>query len=126
MLHLPQHFGGRVLWGMACHNPLIYWMGENCPNAFNDITYGSNQYPNQASLIGEALPCKYGFEAAPGWDVSELRLSCTLYHITIATDALEHELSFNISIYLYSACDRIRIDQIQQLRLLCHEVSRWC
>ena len=71
-------------------------------------------------------PCKYGFEAAPGWDVSELRLSCTLYHIAITTDALEHELSFNISIYLYSARDRIRIDQIQQLRLLCHEVSRCC
>ena len=43
-------------------NPMLYWMGENCPSAFNDITIGDNQ-------VGEnQVPCLNGFPAAPGWD----------------------------------------------------------
>ena len=45
-------------------NPMLYWMGTNCPEAFNDITFGNNQFDNQGNK------CQYGFPAAAGWDVS--------------------------------------------------------
>ena len=43
-------------------NPMLYWMGENCKEAFNDITDGNNQW------AGKNTKCLYGFPAAPGWD----------------------------------------------------------
>ena len=45
-------------------NPMIYWMGENCSEAFNDITVGDNQ----ANETPET--CLYGYPAAPGWDAA--------------------------------------------------------
>lgn len=43
-------------------NPMLYWMAEECPEAFNDITMGNNQ----DGIDGEL--CPYGYPAAPGWD----------------------------------------------------------
>lgn len=43
-------------------NPMLYWMADNCPSAFNDITIGDNQAGE------EKTPCLVGFPAAPGWD----------------------------------------------------------
>jgi tripeptidyl-peptidase-1 len=45
-------------------NPMLYWMGQNCTDAFNDITIGDNT----ANQSGE--PCIFGFPAAPGWDAA--------------------------------------------------------
>ena len=45
-------------------NPMLYWMGENCSDAFNDITIGNNA----ANQDGEL--CNFGFPAAPGWDAA--------------------------------------------------------
>ena len=45
-------------------NPMLYWMGENCTDAFNDITVGDNK----AGQDGEY--CSLGFPAAPGWDAA--------------------------------------------------------
>ena len=43
-------------------NPMLYWMADECQQAFNDITLGNNQ-------IGiDGLPCAFGYPAAPGWD----------------------------------------------------------
>lgn len=42
-------------------NPMLYWMGDNCKEAFNDITMGNNQWSTTQK-------CLYGFPAAPGWD----------------------------------------------------------
>ena len=44
-------------------NPMLYWMGENCTDAINDVTIGNNQ-PNK----GDGDNCLNGFPAAPGWD----------------------------------------------------------
>lgn len=44
-------------------NPMLYWMADNCPEAFTDITIGNNQPGAQVDT-----PCLYGFNAAPGWD----------------------------------------------------------
>lgn len=44
-------------------NPMIYWMGENCTEAFNDITIGNNQGGK-----GGNLTCLFGYPAASGWD----------------------------------------------------------
>ena len=46
-------------------NPMLYWMGENCTDAFNDITIGNNQ----ANEDGDKS-CLFGFPAAPGWDAA--------------------------------------------------------
>jgi hypothetical protein len=43
---------------------MIYWMGENCTEAFNDITVGDNQVDEASES------CLYGYPAAPGWDAS--------------------------------------------------------
>ncbi len=43
-------------------NPMLYWMAEECPDVFNDVTFGDNQ-PG----VGWDL-CPYGYPAAPGWD----------------------------------------------------------
>ena len=45
-------------------NPMIYWMGENCTEAFNDITVSDNQVDEASES------CLYGYPAAPGWDAS--------------------------------------------------------
>lgn len=43
-------------------NPMLYWMADDCPEAFTDITVGDN-------LANEdGYPCLNGFPAAPGWD----------------------------------------------------------
>ena len=43
-------------------NPMLYWMADNCPEAFTDITVGNN-------MVGEdGTACLFGFPAAPGWD----------------------------------------------------------
>ena len=46
-------------------NPMLYWMGENCSEAFNDITLGNN-------MAGDltANNCLFGFPAARGWDAA--------------------------------------------------------
>ena len=46
-------------------NPMLYWMGESCTEAFNDITDGNIQW---GSGVGEK--CLYGYPAAPGWDAA--------------------------------------------------------
>ena len=46
-------------------NPMLYWMGENCTDAFNDITIGNNQ-----ANENEGTSCLFGFPAAPGWDAA--------------------------------------------------------
>ena len=46
-------------------NPMLYWMAESCPEAFNDITIGNNQ-----ATKGGSEDCLFGFPAAPGWDAS--------------------------------------------------------
>ena len=46
-------------------NPMLYWMGENCTDAFNDITIGDITATNTG---GEE--CLFGFPAAPGWDAA--------------------------------------------------------
>jgi tripeptidyl-peptidase-1 len=51
---------GYSLIGYA--NPMLYWMAENCPEAFNDITIGNNQFGEKGYL------CQYGYPAAVGWD----------------------------------------------------------
>lgn len=51
---------GYSLIGYA--NPMLYWMAENCPEAFNDITIGDNQFGESGYL------CQYGYPAAVGWD----------------------------------------------------------
>jgi hypothetical protein len=45
-------------------NPMLYWMGANCTEAFNDITVGNTT----AAASGEE--CLFGFPAAPGWDAA--------------------------------------------------------
>jgi tripeptidyl-peptidase-1 len=45
-------------------NPMLYWMAKFCPEAFNDIMFGNNQEDESGNK------CAYGFNAAPGWDVS--------------------------------------------------------
>ena len=45
-------------------NPMLYWMGENCAEAFKDIVDGDNQ----AGRRNEK--CLFGFPAAPGWDAA--------------------------------------------------------
>jgi hypothetical protein len=45
-------------------NPMLYWMGENCTEAYNDITIGNNK------AGAEGADCLYGFPAAPGWDAA--------------------------------------------------------
>ena len=52
---------GYELIGYA--NPMIYWMGENCQEAFFDVTEGNNQ-----GILKEN--CLHGFPAAPGWDAA--------------------------------------------------------
>jgi tripeptidyl-peptidase-1 len=51
---------GYSLIGYA--NPMLYWMAENCPEVFNDITIGNNQSGENGYL------CQYGYPAAVGWD----------------------------------------------------------
>ena len=46
-------------------NPMLYWMGENCMDAFNDITMGNNQGGRK-----QGDECLFGFPAAPGWDAA--------------------------------------------------------
>jgi hypothetical protein len=46
-------------------NPMLYWMGESCTEAFNDITDGNIQWGSAASD-----KCLYGYPAAPGWDAA--------------------------------------------------------
>lgn len=43
-------------------NPMIYWMGENCPEAFTDVVYGNNTASEDDTV------CAYGYPATPGWD----------------------------------------------------------
>ena len=45
-------------------NPMIYWMGENCTDAFNDITSGNTT----TDMAGDT--CLFGYPAAPGWDAA--------------------------------------------------------
>jgi subtilase family serine protease len=45
-------------------NPMLYWMGENCTEAYNDITIGNIK----ANKDGD--DCLYGFPAVPGWDAA--------------------------------------------------------
>jgi tripeptidyl-peptidase I len=45
-------------------NPMLYWMGENCTDAFNDITIGD------ITANREGDECLFGFPAAPGWDAA--------------------------------------------------------
>ncbi len=45
-------------------NPMLYWMGENCTDAFNDITIGNNQANEANENVGKS--CLFGFPAAPG------------------------------------------------------------
>jgi hypothetical protein len=45
-------------------NPMLYWMGENCTDAFNDITIGD------ITANGDGDECLFGFPAAPGWDAA--------------------------------------------------------
>ena len=47
-------------------NPMLYWMGENCTDSFNDVTIGDNQAGENDN--GEL--CSFGFPAAPGWDAA--------------------------------------------------------
>lgn len=51
---------GYNLIGYA--NPMLYWMAENCPEAFTDITMGDNQADSNGDL------CLFGFPASVGWD----------------------------------------------------------
>ena len=51
---------GYKLIGYA--NPMLYWMAEKCPQAFNDITMGDNQSDENGDL------CQYGYPTAVGWD----------------------------------------------------------
>ncbi len=45
-------------------NPMLYWMGENCTEAYRDVTVGNNR-------AGEdGTECLFGFPAAPGWDAA--------------------------------------------------------
>ena len=46
-------------------NPMLYWMGENCTDAFNDITIG-----DITANWGFGDECLFGFPAAPGWDAA--------------------------------------------------------
>jgi subtilase family serine protease len=45
-------------------NPMIYWMGENCTEAFRDVTIGNNQAGKNVE------DCLYGFPASAGWDAA--------------------------------------------------------
>mmetsp|Transcript_7148 Transcript_7148/g.14292 ORF Transcript_7148/g.14292 Transcript_7148/m.14292 type:complete len:159 (-) Transcript_7148:94-570(-) len=48
-------------------NPMLYWMGESCPEAFNDVVFGNNT----GDGFGDAeLDCGVGYPAAPGWDAA--------------------------------------------------------
>ncbi|WPT14433.1 hypothetical protein PSENEW3_00000563 [Picochlorum sp. SENEW3] len=51
---------GYSLIGYA--NPMLYWMADNCPDAFTDITLGDNQADENGDL------CLFGFPASVGWD----------------------------------------------------------
>jgi len=51
---------GYRLLGYA--NPMLYWMADNCPEAFHDVTIGDNQSNEDGDL------CQYGYPAAAGWD----------------------------------------------------------
>ncbi|KAI8112668.1 hypothetical protein M9434_003989 [Picochlorum sp. BPE23] len=44
-------------------NPMLYWMADNCPDVFTDITQGNNQ---NSQTPGQ--PCAFGFPSAKGWD----------------------------------------------------------
>ena len=44
-------------------NPFLYWAAERHPDAFKDVTVGSNRYSE-----ANAQDCGLGFNAAPGWD----------------------------------------------------------
>ncbi|ETI31125.1 hypothetical protein F443_21849 [Phytophthora nicotianae P1569] len=44
-------------------NPLLYYLAETNPNAFNDVVVGNNGAPR-----GGNTPCEDSFSAAAGWD----------------------------------------------------------
>lgn len=43
-------------------NPMLYWMGEDCPEAFTDVLYGNNTGSEDTDV------CNFGYPATPGWD----------------------------------------------------------
>lgn len=43
-------------------NPMLYWMGENCSQAFTDVAFGTNR----ASRDG--VECDVGYPSTEGWD----------------------------------------------------------
>ncbi len=45
-------------------NPMLYWMGENFTEAYDDVTVGNNKAGKGGS------DCLFGFPAAPGWDAA--------------------------------------------------------
>jgi hypothetical protein len=47
-------------------NPMIYWMGENCTEAFTDVTVGDNLGNHYKPYEN----CLFGYPAAPGWDAT--------------------------------------------------------
>ena len=80
-------------------NPMLYWIAEKCPDAFNDITFGNNQAPAAEAYYSEegGENCQYGYPAAPGWDVSSLLIST-------ACDTVDPNFSFTH--YCNLACHR--------------------
>lgn len=39
-------------------NPMLYWMGENCTDAFNDVTIGDTQANGKANLAISGSPLR--------------------------------------------------------------------
>lgn len=52
-------------------NPMIYWMGENCTEAFTDVTVGDNLGSRNFKPKPEwPVNCLFGYPATPGWDAT--------------------------------------------------------
>ena len=63
--YLVSH-GGQA--GLANANPTLYWLAQNSPSSFHDITTGDNIVP---CVIGSTSDCTngfLGFNAVPGYD----------------------------------------------------------
>ena len=66
LLQAPECANKTIKFGHI--NPMIYWMLQNRPAAFTDITIGNNIYDGQFGYTYDLTNCDQGYVAAKGWD----------------------------------------------------------
>ena len=66
LLQAPECANKTIKFGHI--NPMIYWMLQNRPDAFTDITVGNNVFDGQFGYQSDFTDCGQGYAAAKGWD----------------------------------------------------------